>query len=278
MTPVGENSLMREAIGAVVLAGGRLERHRLLGVPLHIHSKALLPIAGQPLLFWTLKAVTGVESFSSVAVVGHPEAQECVASFPRARFVPEVGDISENLWAGLESLPECEKVLIISGDLPLLTPFHLESLLQETPEADFVFPIVERSVVRSVMPKRWFVFVKTREGWFAGCSAGLVKRARILEMREWVRRVLHSRRNVVKLAGFFGFGFAIKALLGLCSLKEIEESVSAVLRLRACAFVTPHPELALDVDKQGHIAPIEALLRLRMGEAQARGDAEVVWD
>jgi molybdopterin-guanine dinucleotide biosynthesis protein A len=267
---------MQGTTGAVVLAGGRLERHRFLGVPSQIQSKALLPVAGQPLLSWSLKAITAVDSFSSVVVVGHPEAKELVASCSRARFVPEAGGIAENLWAGLEALGECSHVLILSGDLPLLTPFHLESLLEGMPEADFVFPIVERGVIKALIPDRWCVFVKTQEGWFTGCSAGLVKRDRLLERRDWVDRVLRSRRNVVRLAGFFGVGFALKALLGLLSLRRIEERVSAVLGLQARSYITPHPELALDVDKQVHVGPIEALLRVRAGVAQSLGGAEVV--
>lgn len=267
---------MRGTTGAVVLAGGRLERHRFLGLPLDIQSKALLPIAGQPLLSWTLQAVVSVESFSSVVVVGHPEVRELVLNDSPARFVPEVGSISGNLWKGLEVLPKCDNVLLISGDLPLLSPFHLESFLGEMPEADFVFPIVERRVVKSVLPERWCVSVKTQEGWFVGCSAGLVKRDLLLERREWVDRILSSRRNVVKLAGFFGLGFAIKTLLGLCSLRQIEERVSEVLRLQARSYITSHAELALDVDKQNHVASIEALLRLRTGMAETLGDAGVV--
>src|SRR5438046_8666645 len=94
-----------------------------------------------------------------------------------ASVIHEVGGIAANQRAGLDALPGATHVLGLSGDLPLLTAAAIEDLFVPGPEADLVFPYVERADIFRDFPDRAWVFSQTPDGAFTGCSAALRRSA-----------------------------------------------------------------------------------------------------
>src|SRR4029079_929118 len=128
-----------------------------------------------------------------------------------AVVTPEANDIAENLRMGLEALPESRRVLALSGDLPLVSRAALDDLLTHAPEADLVYPYVERADVLRDFPERDWLFARTPAGDITGSSAALCRPETLLANWSGVREILDARRSQpLGLAGMVGLSFALR--------------------------------------------------------------------
>ena len=112
-----------ERVAAVVVAAGRGER---LGAP----EKVLLPLAGRPMLAWSLLALERAESIGPVVVVAGPHTRKAIARLVRDEGFAKVQAIvaggerrQDSVAAGLAALPlGIEIVVIHDGARPLAEP------------------------------------------------------------------------------------------------------------------------------------------------------------
>src|SRR5215204_3310210 len=95
-----------EQVAAVVVAAGRGER---LGAP----EKVLLPLAGRPMLAWSLGALDHAETIGPVVVVAGSHTLDAVSQLVRAEGFAKVRAIvaggerrQDSVAAGLAVLPE----------------------------------------------------------------------------------------------------------------------------------------------------------------------------
>ncbi len=124
-----------EGLSAVILAAGKGTRMRSR------FNKVLHPVLGEPMIFHSLRAVTGlgIPPERTVIVVGHgaDEVRRVVAERGPYLFAEQ----TEQLGTGhalamaapaLESLPpgEAEQILVFYGDCPLYQPSTLARLVQ----------------------------------------------------------------------------------------------------------------------------------------------------
>src|SRR5215217_6898096 len=112
-----------ERVAAVVVAAGRGER---LGVP----DKVLLPLAGRPMLAWSLDALEHAETIGPIVVVAGSHTVDAVSQLVRNEGFVKVQAIvaggerrQDSVGAGLAALPEgIEIVVIHDGARPLAEP------------------------------------------------------------------------------------------------------------------------------------------------------------
>ena len=108
-------------IGGVILAGGAGRR-------MGVRDKAALRVGGVALLDRVLAAARPV--CDRLVVVGPTRPTEV----PGVEFVTEEhpgGGPVPAVLAGLNACPECDTLLVLATDLPLLHPDHLRLLLSE---------------------------------------------------------------------------------------------------------------------------------------------------
>lgn len=251
-------------VDALVLAGGELERERFAGAPPETARKAQLPLLGRPMVEWVVRGLRASQRVQRVVVVGDPSLDTPALRDLAVRLVPEQGGIAANLRAGLDALPGGERLLAVSGDLPLLHPEALEDLLDHAPNADLVFPYVERADIERLFPHRGWIYARTPEGELTGASAALARPEALRTRWRWVEELLHARRkSVLALAAMIGPVFALKYLCGRLRPADVEARLSRLLGLTARGYRTRFPELAMDVDKYTDIAVVESVLRAR---------------
>ena len=251
-------------VDALILAGGAIERERFEGLDPAIARKAQIPLLGHPMVEWVVRGLRSSPEVGRIVAVAHegldtPSLRELGAS-----VVPERGGIDANLRAGLEALPGAERVLALSGDLPLLTPEALGDLFANAPDADVVFPYVERADIMRDFPDREWIFARTPDGALTGSSMALIRPAALLSNWRWVEEILNARRRKPwSLALMFGLPLAVRYLFGRLRVKDLEEKLSAVLHVSGRGYRTRYSELAMDVDKYGDIRFVEQVLAAR---------------
>lgn len=110
-------------VAAIVVAAGRGER---LAAP----AKVLLPLAGRPMLAWSLRALEAADAIGSITIVAGAHIQEAVErlvrdeGFRRVRAIVPGGERrQDSVTAGLAALPgDAEIVVIHDGARPLADP------------------------------------------------------------------------------------------------------------------------------------------------------------
>ncbi len=121
---------------AILVAAGSGSRMGA-GVP-----KALIPLAGVPLLVWSLRALASSRRVAAIVVVAPPEHLVETESAVRshgvgASVVAGGASRAESVAAGLEAIPvEAEVVLVHDAARPLLSPDLIDAVLAAIEAAD----------------------------------------------------------------------------------------------------------------------------------------------
>jgi len=154
-------------------------------------------------------------------------------------------------------------MLMSAGDTPLVTHKAVQDLIDNAPEADIVFPIIERSDVEREFPSRKWICIRTAEGDFTGANCFLFSSDELVGRREWLRKVMDSRRNLPRLIGLLGLGFVLRYLGHRLSIRDVERRASELLGLEVRAYVSPYPEIAMDIDHPDDVEIVRGRLESR---------------
>ncbi|RDI95085.1 acylneuraminate cytidylyltransferase [Meiothermus sp. QL-1] len=230
---------------AIVLAGGRPDDP--LAKKFGVASKALLPYRGRPLVEHTLQALqqAGLE----LILVGPPGAYTPAPS----HHLGDQGSLLANLKAGLEAA-RSERVLVATGDMPLLSKEAVRWVVDNAPVAAFVYPIVPRALIEARFPGMRRTYARVREGTFTGGNLVLLDKKLFHTALPLLQQALALRKNPLALARLIGLGTLFGVLLGKASIPVLEARVSSLLKAPVRALITPYPEVGVDVDQERDLA------------------------
>jgi hypothetical protein len=171
--------------------------------------------------------------------------------------VPAGDSFLDNLLHGLAAMT-CEHshatpdhVLVITGDLPLITAGAIEDFVTRAlaADADVAYPIIPKVCCERKFPEGRRTYVRLREGVFTGGNAVVMTRGFAEQSRELIGRLYAYRKNPLKLATLFGPRFILGLLSGRLTILNLERRASAIVGARVRAVVSEHAELGFDVDK-----------------------------
>mgnify|MGYP001049617915 CR=1 FL=1 len=249
-------------IGAVIIGGGTIS-DPMFREAAGADCKSLITLHDKLMIQWIAEAVKASDSVGEVAVVG----PACLADGAMAQVadhvLPEEAHEVDSLLAAVDALDDPDRVLMVSGDTPLLTPEAVDDLVLNAPKADIVYPSVDKSSVMGRFADRKWAFIRTCEGEFVGSSTVLFRPTAFRHHEDMLRRVFDARSDVMALVKMLGIGFALKFAMGQLSIRDMERRISEVLSVEGRSYVSAYPELAFDVDRPSDIALAEEALRLR---------------
>ena len=97
--------------------------------------KALLPLAGRPMLAWSLAALDGLGAVVVAAPAGHEAQVRAIAG--RAAVVPGGASRAESVAAALTAVPTASEVVLVhDAARPLLTPEIVAAVIAGLDDAD----------------------------------------------------------------------------------------------------------------------------------------------
>ncbi len=253
----------QDEVGALVLAGrANLGPFRDLGPA---SSEALVAVAGRPMLDYVLGALFSAEGVGAVRVVG-PEADlgPHLSRLYQGRvaLVPAEDSLMKNVLAGARAADPGRPLLVVSSDIPLLTPEAVEDFLDRCRPwtADFYYPIIRRETVQEVYPGGRRTYVTIREGTFTGGNLVLVN-PRVLEAcARRAEAFVAARKSPLRLLRLLGPGFVLRFLLKRLTIADLERKVSGLFGITARAVITPHAEVGMDVDRLEDLRLAERVL------------------
>ncbi len=237
-------------IAAVVLAGG-VDRGEL-AARTGVAHRPLLEVQGRPILLSALAAARGAVSVGEVVLVGPEPVQEAAPEEAVDARAPAGEGLVESIAQGLRAAPPAaEHLLLITGDLPLITAKAVEDFARRSLEAraEVCYPIIPKDSSERTFPGGRRTYVRLREGTFTGGNAVLATRDFLVRSEDLIRRLYASRKNPLKLAGLFGLPFLLGLLTGRLTIARLEARASQIIGGRVAAVISTHAELGFDVDK-----------------------------
>ena len=286
----------------VLLAGDTGASRKVCGI-----NKVFLDINGIPLFLYVLKALQRTEKVNRICLVGPKE--KLIHTFEtHHRFLENKKEITlleqseslfSNAWKSFLSLyPEAQEitsikpiqfekaVLYIPGDIPLVTPFEIDTFLNmcEVDNYDYFLGITPAESLHFFYPRKGKPGIKTnyfhiKEGKYRQNNLHLVKPLKV-KNKEYVQKIYDYRyqrdlSNIIKLAfeflkihvgleGFWCYGLLHwNQLLSriyldpltlptrkLLPLSFIESCISRVLGTRFTTIISPSAGAVLDIDNE----------------------------
>jgi len=224
-------------------------------------SRAMIQIAGKTMLQWVVDALRGAESVGKIAAVGE------VAADGLDLVVKPGGDLVENIRRGIDALEADGPVLIVSSDIPLLTPKAVEDFLERAGklDVDLAYPILPRAHCEARYPGIKRTYLRTGDGVFTGGNIMLIRPEFVSRNWEAIANAYAARKHVLKLARMIGIGVLIRAVAarvfsGLLRVSMLERAAARMLDARVAAVVSAYPEIGEDVDKPSDLEAVRKLL------------------
>ncbi len=266
---------------AIITAGGRTRPDDPLYPYTSDGNKALLDIAGKPMIQWVLDAVGNARRVQRIIVVGLP--QTVGAGSPRpgspyphgltcakpVDFLPDQGSLLANIQAGVRHSvalnPASRYVFSISADIPALTGEMLDwaaDTAMQT-EDDVYYQVIKREVMEARFPASKRSYVHLRDMDVCGGDVGVIRCEAVTSNDALWRRVIEARKSALKQAGLLGYDTLILLLLRLLTLEGAVRRASRNLGVRGRGVVCPYAEVGMDVDKPHQFEILRADLARR---------------
>ncbi len=242
---------------SIVLAG---QENR--GALLHASKEryeAEIRVAGRPMVDYVLDALWGAQGIDEIVLVAPDSIRR-----PKTIGARVEGDIIANLVSGIEALPSLSNlVLVVTSDVPLLTPGMIDQFLDQAPVGvDVVYPIIDKALTQNKFPDTQRTYVKLRDGSFTGGNIFLINPAKFLEIQNDIKVLLDHRKSPIRLARDIGIMTLIRLIMGSLTISAAERRVGALLNIQGRALIFPYPEVGVDVDKPQDLDLVESVLGL----------------
>jgi GTP:adenosylcobinamide-phosphate guanylyltransferase len=239
---------------AVITAGGIPKREDALYPYTQGRSKALVEIAGKPLIQWVLDALEDAKTVERIVIVGLDSSNNLRCKKQMA-FVPNQGSMLNNIRAGVKEVsainPEAVFALVVSADIPAITGEMIDWIVNTSMETDddIYYSVVPREIMekRYLESQRSFIRLKGME--VCGADISVVRISVVAGRDEIWNRLIAARKNVFKQASLIGYDTLILLLLRRLTLDKAVRVVAGRLDLKGRALISPYAEIGMDVDK-----------------------------
>ena len=258
---------------AIVTAGGvPLPEEPLYAATLG-HPKALVDVAGKPMIQWVLDALTDAKSIDNVIIVGLT-AKSGLKCGKTMYFVSNQGKMVENLQAGARMVREinhqAEYALLVSSDIPAITGGMVDWVVKTAMETkqDVYYNVIQREVMEKRFPgsKRTWTHFKEMDVCGGDMNVGRVKTLVGEDTTMW-EKITNSRKSPLKQAALIGFDTAFLLLTGKLTLQKAETNITSRLKVTGKVLICPYAEVGMDVDKPHQLEIMRADLKKRLKKA-----------
>jgi GTP:adenosylcobinamide-phosphate guanylyltransferase len=260
---------------AIVTAGGIPRPEDPLYTYSHGDSKALIDVAGKPMVQWVLDALGNAKKVKNVIVIGLSPKSGVTCKKP-LYFVSNQGRMLANIVAGVNKALEINKrskyVLIVSSDIPALKAEMVDWLIDTCmqTEDDIYYGVCPRDVMETRFPgsKRTYTHLKDMDVCGADMNIAHVRMA--TEHLDMWESLIGSRKSPLRQASLIGFGTLLALFTRRLTLDDAVRRVCERIGIKGRAIIWPYAEPCMDVDKPSQLELLRADLEAQQARARAK--------
>lgn len=226
-----------------------------------VKAKALIPVAGQPMIARPVAALLGSDRITRVRVLAQDGAllAPVLAKDQRLTVAPSGTTIAATLEAILADSATQYPLLVTTADHALLDGAMIDDFCTRAEGADVAIGLVERGPLMARLPQTKRTWIGFRGGAYSGANLFALGSPRAARAVALWRAVEQDRKKGWKLLAALG----VPGLLGLLRLRSLDQVLAAMghkLGLTIRAVEMANPLAAVDVDKPADLELVEAIL------------------
>lgn len=253
---------------AIVIAGGIPQPDHPLYKYTKGKAKAILDMAGKPMVQWVLDALGDAKKVENVIIVGLPKEAEITCSKPLYR-IPSQGRMLTNISIGIDKMreinPKSEYAIVASSDIPAIDSKMVDWLVETALKSsdDIYYGVVKKEIMDARYPSANRTFLKLKDMELCGADIHIIHHTMTTDPEYFAiwDVLIGKRKSPLKQVALFGIWPLILLLLGRISLIDAVEGVSKKLKIDVCVLLWGYAEVAMDVDKPHQLELLRADLK-----------------
>ncbi len=254
---------------AVVTAGGIPQPNE----PLYEYSKgdakALIDVAGKPMIQWVLDALSEAKTIDRVVVIGLSPKSNLTCKKPLT-YISNQGKMLDNLKAGtakvMELNPKARYVLFVSSDIPTITSEMVDWMVNTAGETqdDLYYNVVRREGMEARFPGSKRTYTPLKDMAVCGGDMNMARTSIVDQNSEFWNKLIEARKNPAAQASMIGLDIIFKFIFRQLTIDDVIKRVADKLGLKGRAIVCPYPEIGMDVDKPHQLELVRADMESRV--------------
>jgi GTP:adenosylcobinamide-phosphate guanylyltransferase len=266
---------------AIVTAGGIPQPEDPLYVYSHGDSKALIDVAGKPMIQWVLDALGDAKHVDNVIVIGLSPKSNIACKKP-LYFLSNQGRMLSNIVAGVNKSLELngknQYVLVVSSDIPTVKSEMVDWLVEKTQETsdDLYYGVCPRDVMEARFSGSKRTYTKLKDIELCGADMHVSHVSMATEHLDLWEQLIGNRKNPLKQASIIGLGIFFQVFTRSITLDDLVIKVSNRIGIKGRAIQFPYAEPCMDVDKPHQLEMLreDLVKQQRKSAAKARGPAK----
>lgn len=239
---------------AIVTAGGIPKP----GDPLYEYSngnsKALIDIAGKPMVQWILDALGDAKKVDNVIVIGLEPKSGLTCKKP-LHYVPNQGRMLANIVTGVKKSIELneknEYVLIVSSDIPALKGEMVDWLVDTSmqTEDELYYGVCPREVMEARFPTSKRTYTKLKDMEICGADINVIHVNQITQHLDTWEALIGNRKSPLRQAAVIGLDTLFQLFTRQFTLQGLVERASQRIGIKGRAIIWSQAEPCMDIDK-----------------------------
>lgn len=239
---------------AIIAAGGIPQP----GDPLYTYSKgdskALIEIAGKPMLQWVLDALGDAKKVDNVIVIGLSPKSDLTCKKP-LHYISNQGRMLANIVAGvnksLELNKKSEYVLIVSSDIPTLKSDMVDWLVKTAMQTrhDLYYGVCPREVMETRFPASKRTYTKLKDMEVCGADINVIHVSMATDHLDTWEQLIGNRKSPLRQAAVIGWDTLFQLFTRQFTLQGLVERASERIGINGRALIWRQAEPCMDVDK-----------------------------
>jgi len=257
---------------AIITAGGIPQPRDPLYPYSNGNSKALIDVAGKPMIQWVLDALGDAKKVDRVIIIGLSPKSELVCRKP-LYYISNQGRMLANIVAGvkksLELNPKNEYVMIVSSDIPALKGEMVDWLVTTAMKTrdDLYYGVCPREVMEKRFPASNRTYTKLKDIQVCGADINVIHVSMATEHLDTWEQLIGNRKSPFRQAAVIGLGTALRYLTGQFTLEGLVQRVSERIGIKGRAIIWGQAEPCMDVDKPHQLELLRADLARQQRKA-----------
>ena len=249
------------SLTAIVLAGQRPGSD-----PLAAHFggaiKALVPIAGEPMVRRPVKALLANPEATQVIVLAQPRepVATALAGLDRVDVRESRGTIAETILALCADSATPWPLLVTTADHALLDPGIVEEFCASADRADIAIGVVQRARLEQRLPQSQRTWLGFRGEAVTGANLFWLASPKVARAVELWRSVEQDRKKAWRLIALLGPFWLAMTAMRLANLDDVAAQLSLKLGLKVRIIRLSNPLAGVDVDSVADHALAEAII------------------
>lgn len=244
-------------IDAFILAGEgeKFDHYDYLLNEAGVINKALIKIAGKPMISYVVKALDEAEHVKSITIVGLNSENLGIKIAKPVEFIEGGKTTFDSVLAAVSHFTSKSKtpeyIMAVACDIPLITGEMIDRYIETidwSKDKEYYFPAVWKKDFDQYYPNVTKKPLRLKEGKLFSGDLHVFKPYIFSRHKDTLQEILANRKKFWKLVKIVSFRYIIRYLLGRLSLNLIEDRLKSIYNLNGAYAIFSYPEVCADLD------------------------------